>query len=268
MTLHFIHIGKTGGTAIKRALRDAGAAYWKEEDAPTIPDTPYGKIQLHRHSFRMPHVPPGDHVFFCLRDPIDRFVSAFYSRYNKGQPRYYFEWTDAERRAFEAFPTPQRLAGALAGDDPEERKLAEWAMGNVRHLGHMRRFVGPPAQLRGQLGRVVYIARQETLTTDWEQMKSLLKLPAQASLPTARVGAHRRDPSLNADLDEAAVAALKEWYRADYALLRYCDAVRAWNGWGADPAPQGVGRLLVRARALPAVLPSPPRPWNRRAGVR
>lgn len=251
MTLHFIHIGKTGGTAIKRALRDAGAAYWKEEDAPTVPETPYGRIQLHRHSFRMHHVPPEDHVFFCLRDPVDRFVSAFYSRLNKGQPRYYFEWSEEERRAFETFPTPERLAGALASPDPEERALAEWALRNIRHMGSMQRFVGTPPQLRARLGQVVYIARQETLSTDWEQMKALLHLPPDAELPTARVGAHRRDPSLNAELDEASTAALREWYRQDYALLKYCDEVRASNGWGAGPAAP-----RARAAAPPAARPA------------
>jgi len=170
VTLHLIHIGKTGGTAIKRALRDSGSAYWKEEDAHTVPETPYGRIQLHNHTYLMRHVPPEDYVFFCLRDPVDRFVSAFWSRYNKGQPRYYFEWSDAERRAFEMFPTPQRLAGALASDDPEERSVAEWALGNIKHMKPAQRFVGNPAQLRARLKQVVYIARQETLTADWAQL--------------------------------------------------------------------------------------------------
>jgi len=97
----------------------------------------------------------------------------------------------------------------------------------------------------------------------------VLKLPAEAELPTARVGAHRRDPSLDATLDEAAVAALRTWYRQDYALLKYCDAVRAWNGWGTDASSEGRLRHEIRrVRALPAVLPTP-RTWNRRrAAVR
>ena len=267
MTLHFIHIGKTGGTAIKRGLQSSKSAYWRDEDAHKVRETPYGRIQLHRHRFRMRHVPPGDYVFFCVRDPIDRFVSAFYSRLNKGQPRYYVEWTDAERRAFEAFPTPQQLALALASEDREQRALASWALRNIRQMRSMIRFVGTPPQLRPRLRQVVYIGRQETLATDWEQLKSLLQLPPDAKLPTARRRAHRRDPSLDATLDPDATAALRRWYQNDYVLLGYCDAVRAWKGWGAGPPPEGVRRLhyeLRRVRGLPAVLPPPPALVRRR----
>ena len=265
MTLHFIHIGQTGGTSIKRALRGAKLAYWHEENAHKVPETPYGRIQLHPHRFRMRHVPPEDHVFFCLRDPIERFLSAFYSRMNKGQPRYYVEWSDVERRAFEAFPTPQRLAGALASADVGERSLAKLALRNIRHMGLMLGVV-TPTQLYSRPGQVVYIGRQETLATDWEQLKLLLRLPPDLKLPTAQVEAHRREASLDTTLDPAAVAALRKWYRDDYLLLKYCDALRAWNHWGAGPPPAGALRLryeLVRIRGLPAVLPPFP-PWIQR----
>lgn len=258
MTVHFIHIGKTGGTAIKRGLRlvKFASSRARDEKPHEVRATPYGRIELHPHDFRMSDVPPEDFVFFCLRDPIERFVSAFYSRFNRGEPRYYVEWTDGERRAFEAFSTPQRLARALAGEDVHERALAQSALRNIRHMGPMVRFVNP-IQVRSRLGHVVYIARQETLATDWEQLKSLLQLPPDAKLPTGRKEAHRRLPSLDRNLDPDAVAALKQWYRRDYVLLKYCDALRAWNGWGAGPPPEGVQRLryeVTRMRGLPAVV--------------
>src|SRR4051812_2532382 len=74
VTLHFLHLGRTGGTAIQRTLRGAGFAYWKDEHAAATPETPFGRIQLHRHRFRMRHVPSDDFVFFCLRDPIARYL--------------------------------------------------------------------------------------------------------------------------------------------------------------------------------------------------
>jgi len=265
MTLHFIHIGKTGGTAVKRGLRQRKLAYWASDDPQKAFETPYGRIELHHHRFRLCDVPRGDHAFFCLRDPIDRFLSAFYSRLNKGQPRYYFEWTPAERRAFEAFPTPQRLAGALAGDDVTERTVAEQAMRDIRHMRPMVRSVGTPTQLRSRSSQLVYVARQETLATDWEHLKVLLRLPPDATLPSANVRAHRRGPSLDAELDAAATAAVRKWYRRDYLLLRYCDALRTWNGWGAGPPPEGMERLqhgLTRMQGLRAFVPF--RLWIRR----
>jgi Sulfotransferase family len=221
MTLHFLHVGKTGGTAIKRALRKSG-----------LPETSYGPIELHRHRFRMPEVPPDDFFFFCIRDPVARFLSGYYSRQNKGQPRYYSEWTDGERAAFEAFPTPQRLADALAGDDEGERRLAESAMRSIRHLRFMHRYVGTPKQLEARRDHIVYIGRQETLATDWHRLKAVLGLPDNANLPSNPVRAHRLDPSRDKALDDSAVRALQEWYAGDYDLVRYCDRVRAEQGWG------------------------------------
>jgi hypothetical protein len=265
VTLHFIHIGKTGGTALKRGLRRSRLAYWASDDPREVRETPYGRIQLHHHGFRIHDVPPGDYAFFCLRDPVDRFLSAFFSRLNKGQPRYYFEWTDGERRAFEAFPTPQRLAAALAGDDADGRAHAERALRDIHHAGFMTRLVGSPTQLRSRLDQVVYIARQETLATDWEQLKALLQLPTEAALPTGRRQAHRRDPSLDATLDPAGTAALRRWYRRDYLLLRYCDALRTWHGWGAGGPPAGIGRMGYELKRTPGLVASLPfRLWIRR----
>lgn len=78
MTLHFVHVGKTGGTAIKQALLSHRLAYRHERNAHKLPAGPYGRIHLHKHRFRLGDVPPGDFVFFCVRDPIARFVSGFY----------------------------------------------------------------------------------------------------------------------------------------------------------------------------------------------
>ena len=269
MTLHFIHVGKTGGTAVKWRLKRSGLAYWSESDGHQAPETPYGRILLHKHTFRMHDVPPGDYVFFCVRDPIDRFVSGFHSRLNKGQPRYNKEWTIGEREAFEAFPTPQRLAAALAGDDHDERLLAESAMRHIRHLGFMDRKVGTPRQLRARIGQIAYIARQETLDTDWAQLTSLLGLPRDLKLPSGQVRAHRGVASRDTTLDDNAVKALRDWYARDYRLVSYCDQLRAWRGWGTGPgSPAGAaGRFrheVMRFRGIPAILPAPPPGLRRR----
>jgi Sulfotransferase family len=270
VTLHFVHIGKTGGTAIKHALASRRLAYGNVRKAHRAPETPYGRIQLHRHRFRLGDVPHEDFVFFCVRDPIARFVSGFYGRLNKGQPRYYYEWSAMEREAFEAFPTPGRLAAALGGADLDERRRAEMAMRTIRHLGSLERPLGSPRQVQARLGQIVYIARQETLDRDWDQLKRLLELPADVELPSCSVRSNRRDPSLAPAIDEAGMQALRAWYARDYKLVNYCEQVRRWRGWGtgADD-PEGAARLrrgIVRLRAMPAiVLPRPPRlPWQQR----
>jgi hypothetical protein len=213
--LHFLHVGKTGGTAIKRALRSAD-----------VRSTPFGRLVLHSHRFTLRDVPENDFVLFCLRDPVSRFASGFYSRRDKGRPRHFFEWSPEEAVAFAAFATPEQLAGALAGDDPERRALAEFALRKVQHLGLQRRIVGPLPELRRRLDHVVLIGRQETLGADWAQLKALLNLDPDLALPTDPVEAHRRTTDERPDFDEAQLAALRAWYAPDYRVLRFCEEVR------------------------------------------
>jgi len=60
--LHFLHIGKTGGSAVKYAISQHSI------------DSRY-EIHLHPHVVRLNDVPKGEKVFFLLRDPISRFIS-------------------------------------------------------------------------------------------------------------------------------------------------------------------------------------------------
>jgi hypothetical protein len=224
MALHFIHVGKTGGTAIKRTLRQAG-----------LPETPFGPVEVHQgHRFRLRDIGPEDHAMFSVRDPIALFLSAFYSRLRKGQPRYYFEWTKAEAEAFATFPTPQSLASALASGDPALRSSAERAMRGIRHMNALRRGLGSAANVRRRQAQIVYIARQETLDSDWPRIRSLLELPDGAVLPQDPRASHRRDPSLETNLDEGARAALRDWYADEYRLVELCERIRAENGWAGE----------------------------------
>ena len=73
--LHFLHIGKTGGTAAKSALRG-------HENSGDY------EIILHEHDFQLKDVPLGEKVVFFVRDPISRFVSGFYGRQRQDLPRH------------------------------------------------------------------------------------------------------------------------------------------------------------------------------------
>ena len=116
--LHFLHIGKTGGTAMKEAL------------------TPHAKsgdwlIKLHGHNVTLENVPAGEGVIFFLRDPLTRYVSGFYSRQRQGHPRYFYPWSSDEKTAFERFATPNQLALALSDENVETRAAAQKAHGGT-----------------------------------------------------------------------------------------------------------------------------------------
>ena len=233
MTVRFVHIGKTGGSSIRAALKENGLAARSEQKVRDLPHTPFGPIQLPKaHGVRVPDIPAGDYTFFCVREPLARFMSGFYSRLRKGQPRYYREWRPVERETFETFPTPNRLAAGLVSDDDEERKRARKAMSTIFHLRPMEHWTGTPEELRERDGQILYIGRQETLSADWEQLKAILELPPEIELPTDPIAAHRRDKSGEESLDDASIEILRDWYKRDYAVVEYCEQVRAERGWG------------------------------------
>ena len=72
--VHLLHIGKTGGTAVKAAVRQSDAN---------------GSLLIHPHEVTLRDIAPGDDVIFFVRNPVDRFVSGFFSRKRQGQPGHF-----------------------------------------------------------------------------------------------------------------------------------------------------------------------------------
>ena len=185
VAVHFVHIGKTGGTAIKHVLRPIFRAET---------ETALGKVILHKgHTFKLADVPRGDKAIFCVRDPLSLFVSAFHSRLRKGQPKFYFEWSPAEAAAFERFPTPQSLAEGLG-----QRRRGDahgGAAGDEGDPAHPRDPPLPaarPSTSWRTASQIAYIGRQETLDDDWQRIRALLELPEDIELPSDPKKSHRR----------------------------------------------------------------------------
>jgi hypothetical protein len=117
--IHFLHIGKTGGTAIKDALSPIAEEY---------------HLFLHPHEVRLRDIPPGEQFFFFVRDPLTRFTTGFYSRMRRGMPRYNREWSAAEKDAFSNFQTANDLAEALSSPDRKRVKQAKAALRGIQHV--------------------------------------------------------------------------------------------------------------------------------------
>lgn len=222
MPAHFLHISKTGGSAIKQAIRSAGE-----------PETKFGKLHLQPHPFTLAEVPMDHEVFFCLRDPVSRFVSSFYSRKRQGRPKYFRKWNQEERVAFQIFETPQELGTALAGRDREARRQAVAALEGLRQVKRgLGKWLSNTTVLKRRSSKIIYIARQETLDEDWEQLKEVLGYPADLQLPADEKTAHRGTEDEDRSLDDTARQALVRWYARDYLLLDYCEQLRRDRGWG------------------------------------
>ena len=231
MTVHFIHVGKCGGTALRFAVREA-----QEERGPI--ESRWGRLSAQAgHRVTLADVPDGDTAVLAFRDPVSRFVSGFHSRLRKGRPRHFRDWSDNERKAFGWFETPEDLADAL-GDGWRRRRRAEFAMRSIRQLRRpMTRWAGRPAFFRENLDKVLYVARLETLDEDWERLKELLDIPRDVLLPQDDRGAHRTSYPRDTAIGERGRQAIARWYAEDYELIEIADSLHEGRfGPSATPA--------------------------------
>ena len=204
---HLLHVPKTGGTALKVAFKSAAA-----------------EIVLHGHRTRFADIAPGDKVIIVVRHPLTRYVSAFWSRFRQGRPRYEVPWSSAETKAFEQFATPNVLAEALF--NPLTADAATQAMRSIAHVNRMLSHWISHDELEERRDDILYLARQDVLAQDFRRLKRLLDIPTSAELPQDDVEAHRMPASLDSTLSESATANLRRWYRDDLALFHKCSALR------------------------------------------
>lgn len=203
--IHFMHVGKTGGTALKSVLKRANAA---------------GPVQfiLHPHFVGSDAAGPQDRILVVLRDPVARFVSGFYSRKRKGQPRRYSEWSRLEASAFARFDHANTLAEALSSDDAATRRAATIAMLAIEHVcsGYLDWL--RVEDLTHRRDRLI-VLHQARLTDDFARLARDLGLPEGLRLPEDDTAAHRTRYDDVPPLSSAARANLQAWYARDYAVI-------------------------------------------------
>lgn len=211
--VHFLHIRKTGGTALSEALRPFADAHG---------------IILHEHSAKLCDVPHDHRVVFFVRHPLPRFVSGFFSRLRCGLPRHYYKWNDAEVEAFRHFQKANELAEALSATDPKVLERAHQAMIGISHIKNTYRdWFSGTEELDERLGSIVLIGLQEKLSTDFDYLKTFFKLPATLSLPADDTLAHRTPVEFDRNLSPLAVRNLSQWYAEDIRFYDYCLQLRA-----------------------------------------
>ncbi|MFO7854759.1 MAG: sulfotransferase family 2 domain-containing protein [Paracoccaceae bacterium] len=212
--VHLMHIRKTAGTALKEALdpiRRAGTETCAIRPCP--------------HRFTLADLPPGEKLVAVLRDPIDRYVSGFFSRLREGRPRYHNPWNKAERACFERFTTPDALARALRAEDAGTREAAEAAMRGVNHVRtSLWDWFVDEETLRARAPDILLLMRQERLAEDFSRLLERLGAPDTLRLPEDETRAHANRYDDDARLSPEAVEILKDWYARDYALLAFAEA--------------------------------------------
>ena len=199
--VHLLHIGKTGGTVIKDALR-----------AHT--DLANGVLIFHNHDFKLKDCLLGEKVVFFLRDPITRFVSGFHSRKRQGKPRYNSPWTASENVAFANFNSANQIAENLTNDNGQH------AMNSIEHVKtHFSDWLGDIDYYKSRKDDILFVGFLETLNEDFEKLITILNLPPHLQLSTDPVKAHKNIDS-NETLSELSIANLKDWFSEDYNFIK------------------------------------------------
>lgn len=208
--LHFLHIGKTGGTTFKKLVRTHHLR--RRSDRTLI---------MHNHSMTLPEVLGADalnQAAFFLRDPTSRFVSGFNSRLREGAPSKNIPLKPEEKIAFEHFPTPNDLAEALDDDDLLRQDRAFAAMEAMVHTRmHYTRWLRDVDYLTSRLPRIMFIGFQETYAEDVARF--VRKLHVEAELKVEHH--HQAPPSSATTLSDRAVANLRHWYAEDVVIYEW-----------------------------------------------
>ncbi|RWC62587.1 sulfotransferase family 2 domain-containing protein [Mesorhizobium sp.] len=214
--VNFLHVGKTGGTALIEAIREF----------PSSLD-----LQTHPHGIRLSDIPKGDKVFFVLRDPIDRFVSGFYSRQRRGLPCYNGPWTRGEEVAFSAFPTANSLAEALSSKTVERKAAAEHAMEAIDHVRtSFYDWFHNDDYFLSRINDVLFIGMVQHLNAEFEKLKLLIGMPTEAQLPQDHLRTHRNPSHVDRSLSPVGKANLHMWYKKDYLFFGLCNRIRVERG--------------------------------------
>ena len=208
--LNVLHIGKTGGTALKHALAENadGSRY---------------QLLFRGHDVTLADVPEGEQFMFLIRDPLTRFVRAFNGRLREDRPRYHYPWRDEERVAFAIFKTPDELARALSSNDRELRAQAEAAMHGIGHVNTPYTSWFPSERaFRARLGDVFFIGLQDRLDDDFEALKRKLGLGDDVRMPRDELVAHKTPTGFDSQLSDTGRANLERWYAFDVAFVQLC----------------------------------------------
>jgi hypothetical protein len=217
--VHFIHIGKTAGTAIKEGIKQ-NKFIWSNISI-------IGKyiFQMENHVFTMRHLKEDEYVFFIIRDPISRFVSGFYSRLRMGQPKLYNPWSEGEKIAFSKFATPNDLGESLSAEDPILKEEAERAMKSIGHVNssYWHWFIDEDYILKRRKSLLFYV-RQEKLDSDLNDIGKRLGFSFPA-LPKDEVKSHKNPEHFDKKLSETAIANLKVWYSRDYDFIDFVNGM-------------------------------------------
>ncbi len=222
--IYFIHVGKTGGTAVKKVARK----YYNVKRSKA-PQTVTGSLVLHNHislSEAERRFGPAGKIAFTFRDPTERFTSGFYCRLRMGHPQHTSRWDASEAAAFSHFEDANDLAECLSSQHHAKRSAAFFAMDAIRHLrrGYAFHFGDRVNFILDQAPRVAACIDTKNLTRNGSAFMQRLgfeNLDENTFLSSANSTTHSKH------LSELALKNLREYWSDEYAYYDTFKAIEA-----------------------------------------
>jgi hypothetical protein len=228
--IHFIHIGKTGGTTVKSWLRQAYPGIregisdkYVKKSSNTVDLSRWNfkesQFMLHGHGFRLGDGGPDDCYVTFVRDPVERWVSGFLSRARKASNgKGEGLWGPDEEFAYTHFSTPEKLAQGLFSNDAGRRAEAKQAHNGLHHTKEGIAWYLP--NIDKYVDRLLFVGETHAMEEDFKRMCEVSGLPAGHPLEDldARNEAPEKQQKLK-HLTPKSEENLKHFLKKDYDAL-------------------------------------------------
>ena len=196
--IHFLHIGKTGGTSIIQCF----------DELNSRKNIPY-QFYCYRHQVTIKHLPQKQKYFLSVRNPITRFISGFYATKAKNKG---VQWSPEEKIAFDFFPEANDLAESLFCNNVYGARAYD-AMLTIKHVAEFQcSWADPQRQL--EENPPFSVLHQETLDKDFNHMLNKLEL-APVLLSTMNINVCKNAPVLS----EKGTNNIANWYARDFNFI-------------------------------------------------
>lgn len=212
--LHFIHPGRTGGTFIRQRLIQLNNSKNKYH------------FNIYGHLFKLKHLGKNKSFFFTIRNPINRFLSAFLSRQNrskfetkkKSEEIKKYKISEKENESFKNFFNANHLAESFFSDDIEIKNKARSAMENIKNINDPYTNYFSKENLIER--KPIFVLETEKLDSDFSELCKKLKLE-KTELPLEENIVNQSNYFYNIELSEKAISNLKKWYKNDFDLYHF-----------------------------------------------
>ncbi len=166
--LAFLHIPKTGGTAITVFLNDLC------EHSYSIP------LKL-PHAWTLRQLVseyPQTKVGFLIRDPLERTISSFNSRLRQGRPTWGHKWSPGEGASYSIFRTVENFLKASLSDDDFDISAVRFAHDHISLLKfNYVHYFESPHFIQEHIGHIGYVGEISNSLEFWKQFFGKLDVP-------------------------------------------------------------------------------------------